>query len=165
MLAVPTRRRNVRFPPIAATFDPLRSLGPFGKLAIGRASVGWDHVLVKLLATILLLAAAMAGAADATWPTMPTKFVSGRLATQEDLANGNAVFFIEAGGKQLTTPTQQFRIPQYAYLLQANGARRPVVLVQAEILDGEAVLGLRNAQGEMFIASGEEVELLGLTHP
>ena len=107
----------------------------------------------------------MTGAADTTWPTMPTKFVSGRLATHEDLANGNAVFLIEAGGKQLTIPTQQYRIPQFAYLLQADGKKRPAVLVQAELMDGEPVLGLRDADGEMIIASDKEVELLGLTHP
>ncbi|MFL6849006.1 MAG: hypothetical protein ACJ8EI_11635 [Sphingomicrobium sp.] len=120
---------------------------------------------MKLLATILTLAAATTGAADASWPTMPTKFVSGRLATQEDLANGNAVFLIEAGGKRLTTPTQQFRIPQFGYLLQSGKNRHPVVVVQAELMDGEPVLGLRDAEGEMYIASDKEVELLGATHP
>ena len=43
--------------------------------------------------------------------------------------------------------------------------KRPAVLVQAELMDGEPVLGLRDADGEMIIASDKEVELLGLTHP
>ena len=120
---------------------------------------------MHLLAMIFALSAAMAGAADATWPIMPTKFVSGRLATNEDLANGNAVFLIEVEGKRLTTPTQRFQIPQFAYLLEAGKHRRPVVVVQVELLDGEPVIGLRDAEGEMFIASAKEVELLGLKHP
>ena len=49
----------------------------------------------------------------------------------------------------------------------AEGARRkrPVVVVQAEIFDGELTFGLRDADGEEFVAAAEEVELLGLTHP
>jgi hypothetical protein len=119
---------------------------------------------VKLLATILACSAVFAGAAGATWPTLPTRFVSGRLATQEDLANGNAVFRFDVGGKRVTTPTRRFQIPQFAFLLEAN-RKRPVIVVQVELLEGKPVFGLRDAEGEMFIASADEVQLLGQTHP
>ncbi len=72
---------------------------------------------------------------------------------------------MEVGGRQVTTPTERFHVPRFAYLLEAEGSRRPVVLVQAELLDGEPVFGLRDAEGEMYIASAKEVELLGSTHP
>ncbi len=146
--------QNVGVPPIA-DIGATRQIGARQR----------DRVFMKLFALLLTLSMAAAGEPALKWPAMPTKFVSGRLATHDDLANGNAVFFIEAAGRQLTTPTQKFRIPQFGYLIEARKGRRPVVLVQAELLDGDPVLGLRDADGEMYIASEKEVELLGPAHP
>lgn len=120
---------------------------------------------MNVLAIALTLFASFAAAEGAPWPTLPTKFVSGRLATQQDLASGNAVFRMDIEGKQITKPTRQFQIPQFAYLRQDNGNRRPVVVVQVELLQDEPVFGMRDADGEMYIASAEDVELLGLSHP
>lgn len=112
------------------------------------------------------LFAATSDAAPSTWPALPTAgFVYGRVATQADLNQGNGVFLFEVGGKPITKPTQKVQIPQFAYLKEKGGNRRPVVVVQAELLDGDLTLGLRDADGKEYIATGAEVELLGTTHP
>lgn len=112
------------------------------------------------------LFAATAAAAPSAWPALPTSgFVFGRLATHNDLSNGNGVFLFEVAGKPITRPTQKVQIPQFAYLKEKRGNRRPVVVVQAELLEGDLTLGLRDADGKEYIASGDEVELLGTTHP
>lgn len=121
---------------------------------------------MKILGIAFALIAATAGAAPSTWPQLPTSgFVYGRIATQDDLNKGNGVFLFEVGGQTMTKPTQKVQIPQYAYLKEKGGNRRPVVVVQAELLDGDLTLGLRDADGKEYIAAGEEVELLGTSHP
>jgi hypothetical protein len=119
---------------------------------------------MKTLGIAFALVAATASAA--TWPALPTSgFVFGRLATQDDLDKGDGVFRFEVGGKSITKPTRKVQIPQYAYLKEKGGNRRPVVVVQAELLEGDLTLGLRDAEGKEYVAAGEEVELLGVSHP
>ena len=121
---------------------------------------------MKILGLGFALFAAMVAATPSAWPALPTSgFVFGRLATQNDLNKGNGVFLFEAAGKPITTPTQKVQIPQFAYLKERQGNRRAVVVVQAELLDGDLTLGLRDADGKEYIAAGDEVELLGTTHP
>jgi hypothetical protein len=121
---------------------------------------------MKVFGIAFALFAAAAGTAPSAWPALPTSgFVFGRLATQDDLNKGNGVFLFQAAGKPITKPTQKVQIPQFAYLREKESSRRPVVVVQAELLDGDLTLGLRDADGKEYIAAGEEVELLGTTHP
>jgi len=121
---------------------------------------------MKIWGIAVALVALTATAAPAAWPALPTSgFVVGRLATQEDLNKGDGVFRFDVEGKPITKPTKKVQIPQFAYLKEAGGNRRPVVVVQAELLDGDLTLGLRDADGKEYIAAGEEVELLGTTHP
>jgi hypothetical protein len=105
------------------------------------------------------------GAAPSAWPPLPTSgFVSGRVASEDDLKRGNAVYFSLIDGKPSGKPAQM-QVPQFAYLIEEDGNRRPVVVVQAEIVDGRTILGMRDVNGHEYVATEPEVELLGQTHP
>lgn len=117
-----------------------------------------------LLGGVVAMFGASVSAAS-SWPVLPTSaFVVGRVANEDDLKQGDAVFISAVDGKPSGTPAQ-IQIPQYAYLIEERGDRRPVVVVQAEIVDAETILGLRDAEGKEYVATAPEVELLGQAHP
>jgi len=63
--------------------------------------------------------------AEPNWPALPTTgFISGRPATDKDVADGNAVFVLRAYGIAFGKPLD-VTIPQYAYLNKARPAGRP----------------------------------------
>ena len=117
-------------------------------------SIGW----------LLTLFGSAANAAD-RWPSLPTSgFVVGRLATEADLKRGDAVFLSLIDEKPSGAPAP-IAVPQYAYLVAEDGTRRPVIVVQAETNDRGTLLGMRDVDGEEYVATAEEVALLGSTHP
>ncbi len=99
------------------------------------------------------------------WPTLPkTGFIAGRPATQQDVANGNAVFSAEKDGKVIGVPLP-IEIPEYAYWDDGNGHKVPVIVIQAERANSVEVFGLLNPSGEYQACTGQELTLLGQTHP
>ena len=117
-----------------------------------------------LLGGVLAMFGASFGAAQSAWPALPASaFVAGRVANEDDLKQGHAVFLSVVDGKPSGKPAQ-IPIPQYAYLVEEGGNRRPVVVVQAEILDDGTILGMRDAEGKEYVATAPEVELLGQAH-
>lgn len=118
-----------------------------------------------LFGGVLAMFGASVGAASSAWPALPTSaFVAGRVANEDDLKQGHAVFLSLVDGKPNGKPAQ-IQIPQYAYLVEEGGNRRPVVVVQAELVDAETILGMRDAEGKEYVATAPEVELLGKAHP
>ena len=114
----------------------------------------------SILAATLL--AAMAPAPRDAWPELPTSgFVSGRAATEADVAAGNAAFSLQGAGRPLA-----LAIPQYAIWRSEDGARVPVIVVQAEAApDGAEIIGLRKPDGSEIVATRAEVTLLGTERP
>ena len=102
--------------------------------------------------------------AGQTWPALPaTGFVSGRAATDKDVADGNAVFALRAYGIAFGKPLD-IVIPQYAYLIRNGQQKLPVIVVQAEDGKGIKIFGIRDFNGKTATAKQSELQLLG-THP
>jgi hypothetical protein len=113
---------------------------------------------------LLAVVGASVSGADVAWPVLPTSgFITGRVATEADIKRGDAVFLTESDGKPDGEPAS-IRIPQYAYLIEGDSKRRPVVVVQAQTNERGTILGMRDANGKEYVATREEVVLLGLTH-
>jgi hypothetical protein len=99
------------------------------------------------------------------WPNLPiSKFISGRVADESDVERGDAVFVSRIDGALCGAPAP-ITIPQYAFLLNEDGSRNPVVVVQAEINELGTFLGLRDAQGKEYVVTEPEAMLLGRSHP
>lgn len=101
------------------------------------------------------------------WPQLPTNgFVKGRVATEEDVSNGNAIF---AAFGTVTSDAMKVAIPQYAILSSDDGETRRVIVVQAEIVHGESgdveTFGLRPVEGgDPIVDVSDNVTLLGVDY-
>jgi hypothetical protein len=102
------------------------------------------------------------GSAPVVWPALPQSgFITGRLATVDDVKQGNAVFSQNGEGKPLGLP-----IPQYVWWKDNAGKSHPMILLQAEEgPDGTGVVGLRDLAGKDTVATLAEVKLLGTKKP
>lgn len=115
----------------------------------------------KIILLSALLFSVPTLAQENTLPLLPTEgFISGRIATQEDVKNGNAAF--------ATLPEQKvFRraipipIPQYA-IYTAKGENKIVFIIQAEKVNGEATIGARFPEGGEVIGTPKDFQLLGV---
>ncbi len=101
----------------------------------------------------------------AAWPALPTSgYISGRVATAADVSAGKAVFSECVGvvGRPL-----HVAIPQYALWRDpATDSIRPVVVVEAELFDGDSMFGLRRIPGRGdAMAKAADLELLGPMPP
>jgi hypothetical protein len=102
--------------------------------------------------------------AQAVWPPLPKDgFISGRAATREDITAGRAAFVAKVNGVAVGKPATKF-IPQYAWMLQGD-KKIPVIVIQAEIAEGQAIIGARLPNGTHAVATLQEFELLGRTPP
>ena len=115
----------------------------------------------------LVIVWALFGAATAvaqTWPPLPTTgFISGRPATDQDVAAGNAIFVLRPYGSDFGKPLA-IAVPQYAYLTK-GGKRIPVVVIQAELGKGRELFGVRAFNGEKWVARDYEIQLPGANPP
>ena len=100
-----------------------------------------------------------------SWPALPTTgFISGRPATDKDVADGNAVFVLRAYGIAFGKPLD-VTIPQYVYLTKRGQQAVPVIVVQAEQGKGIRIFGLRGLDGKTATARESELRLLGTRPP
>ncbi|WP_147431756.1 hypothetical protein [Tenacibaculum discolor] len=75
-----------------------------------------------------------------------TPHISGRLATEEDVKNGNATFRIE--GKRQEHEALDVKIPSLAYHIdQKTNMKTPVVVIQGEQIGDQKVVGIRYLDG------------------
>ena len=125
-------------------------------------------MFTRIAALLLILgvtAAASAQTAPVNWPPLPTKgFISGRPATDEDVAAGNAIFVLKAYGTYFGKP-MDIVIPQYALLTKARQKPVPVIVVQGEIGKGIKLFGVRGLDGDKSTARDFELKLLGTKPP
>jgi hypothetical protein len=121
--------------------------------------------LVPSMSALLCLLAGASEVAAHEWPPLPvTGFVSGRSATESDVAYRDAVFVAKSGGAYIGRPLG-IVIPQYAYLIERSGRKRPMIVVQAERANRMSLIGLRDLGGKEHVATLGEVELLGRKSP
>jgi len=120
--------------------------------------------LGRFLVGLLIVAGAGVNAQEEVWPSLPKQgFISGRTATRADVAAGNAVFVPEVGGVSVGRPLA-IVIPQYAYYKE-GGNKAPVIIIQAEEVQGMKMLGARRANGKHVVGLLENFELLGRAPP
>ncbi len=103
--------------------------------------------------------------APVVWPPLPTTgFISDRVAMARDVTAGDAVFAACVGkaGRPL-----HVAIPQYAlWRDSATGTVKPVIVVEAELFDGDSMFGLRQIPGgASAMARVSDLELLGRSRP
>jgi hypothetical protein len=119
------------------------------------------RALIATLLTTLWFSVAIAQG----WPILPsTGFVSGRSATEKDVADGNAIFVAKTENRYIGTPID-IAIPQYAYHLGEGGQKTPVIVVQAEEANGFKLVGFRDFQGKEHVATAGEFIFLGTKRP
>jgi hypothetical protein len=111
--------------------------------------------LVLLCLSLLLVSASV------EFPPLPSKgFMHGRAAKLKDVKNHSAVFVLDRGEGTQARPLA-IEIPQYARIKKSG---EYAIVVQAEVLDGLRLVGLRTFNGGTMVALMSEVKLLG-RHP
>ena len=96
-----------------------------------------------------------------SWPKLPASgFIKGRPATEQDVREGNAIFYLKVHGAEPGIAVQ-VPIPQFAYWTNETGEKIPVVVIQAEESDGDILYGFRDAEGTDHIGTRSDLELIG----
>lgn len=107
------------------------------------------------------------GEAVDQWPDLSKiKHVSGRVATQQDINEGAAVFMLQSEGVPIGSP-MKIEIPQYAIHtnVETNEKTR-VIIIQAEEAKGQHVVGaLDFSTNEIMAGLFHEFTLLGADKP
>ena len=101
------------------------------------------------------------------WPSLDDiDSVSGRAATKADIEAGRAVFLLQSEDVSKGMPLE-IAIPQYAFHINAEtNQRTPVVIIQAEELQNNRIVGALSIEsGEFIAALFWEFELLGSVAP
>jgi hypothetical protein len=97
------------------------------------------------------------------WPPLPTRgFVTGRAATQQDMADGDAVFVAEVGGQIVGEPLD-ITVPQYAiHIDHEAGVGKRVIVLQAERAGGIEMIGYVELETDAYgVGTAAEFEFLG----
>ena len=84
-----------------------------------------------------------------------TPHVSGRTATEVDVKEGRAVFYVKGGSDPVA-----MQLPQCGLQAKEDGSSIPVVVIQAEHVDGRILFGVRPLSGGNGICTSDEVQLL-----
>lgn len=125
--------------------------------------MGWKRKGLRSALPVLLFG--IPAVLHAQTPELPVSgFISGRAATQPDVRAGNAIFAIGTDGSMAGEPLS-VAIPQYAFWSSAEAGKVLVVVVQAEGINGLQLFGFRDSDGNEYVATGPEIELLGTTPP
>jgi hypothetical protein len=84
-----------------------------------------------------------------------TPHITGRPATEADVAAGIAVFYVPGESAAASMP-----LPCCAYQQLEEGTEQPVVVIQAELAPHGTILGVRPLAGGNGICLASEVRLL-----
>ena len=91
------------------------------------------------------------------WRSTPC--LKGRVATEDDVKAGIAVFTVRPGNKGDPKPANM-ELPRCAIQMTEKEGPVPVVIIQAEILAGQTFLGVRYLNGGDGVCMLDEAELL-----
>jgi hypothetical protein len=112
-----------------------------------------------------VLAFARLGPSEAqTWPPLPERgFTVGHPATEKDVSDGNAIFYLGRADGAVGKPLA-ITIPQYAYLLDHADSRKKtqVIVVQAEEANALKMFGVRDLTGKEYVVMEIDLQFLGL---
>lgn len=88
------------------------------------------------------------------WEALP--HIKGRVATEDDIKNGCAVFMVPTGSQPVDAD-----LPMCAIQVDEETHKRtPVVIIQAEQYGNNVALGVRYINGGNGVCTYEEVDLL-----
>ena len=99
----------------------------------------------------------------AGWRDVP--FVENRLATDEDVRCGRAVFYFEGEASQVVTG---LNLPALAELINEDGKVEIVIIIQVEAIVGEEdtfTIGYRRFDGGNGVGLGHEFKLIDTSKP
>jgi len=116
-----------------------------------------------LITTALSFSALTVAAEKVDYPPLPTEgFVTGRIATQEDVNNGNAAF---ATLPEQKVVRQAVPIPVPQYAVYRGGQKHELMFViQVEKVNGKVTIGARPVEGgDVVIGTPTDFMLLGNT--
>lgn len=82
-----------------------------------------------------------------------TPVFTGRVATQEDVKNGKALFSLDPKGKKHRAA--QIKLPFYV-TMKDGGKEVTAIIVQAEILGSDTIFGYKNGNGKTGMCSSAE---------
>jgi hypothetical protein len=117
--------------------------------------------LRKIILISALFFSASTLAQENTLPPLPTEgFVSGRIATQEDVKSGNAAF-APLPEQRVMRRAVPLPIPQYA-LYTADGNQKIVFIIQVEKVNGAITIGARYPEGGEVIGTPKDFQMLGV---
>jgi len=86
--------------------------------------------------------------------------ISGRVAREEDVAAGRAVFFLE-DPEMINAQALEVDVPRCAILTdEESGEELPVVIIQVEQADDKVYVGYRPLDGGNGICTEKEIALL-----
>ena len=88
----------------------------------------------------------------------------GRLATEEDVQAGTAVFYLKGGGDSGPQP-YPMDLPAFALYSDGTCPPIPVVIIQAETADGQVLIGVRPLSGGNKLCLLSDCTLVSLPHP
>lgn len=119
----------------------------------------------KLLRTIMIISTlsftALTAAEEMAYPPLPTEgFISGRIATQEDVTKGDAAF-ATLPEQKVVRQAVPIPVPQYA-IYRGGEKRRLVFVIQVEKVNGKVTIGARYPEGgDVLIGTPTDFMLLG----
>ena len=88
-------------------------------------------------------------------------FIKDRIATEEDVKLGRAVFYIENEGTGTEHQALDIQIPSLAHHIdQDTGEKKLVIVIQAEKTDEQQVIGLRYLEGGNAVCLLFELEFV-----
>ena len=88
-----------------------------------------------------------------TWKTTPC--ISGKVATEEDIKNGIAVFSIPTGSSpyEIDLPLCGIQVNE------ESGERTPCIVIQMEHHDGAVIIGVRYLDGGNGVGTNNDIEI------
>ena len=91
----------------------------------------------------------------ASWRNLPA--CTAKLATEEDVENGRAVFFVPVGTEYEPSSVYPIELPFPAILIESN---KPVIAIQCEEVNGKVAVGFRYVAGGNGLCLLDELEVL-----
>ncbi len=109
-----------------------------------------------------LLFSTLLTAAEKKLPPLPTEgFITGRIATQADVRNGNAAF-ASLPEQDVMRSAVPIPVPQYAYYRGKNKLVMAFV-IQIERVNGKLTIGARLIEsGEIVVGAPQDFQMLGV---
>ncbi len=85
----------------------------------------------------------------------------GKVATQEDVRKGEAIFYLQSKG-DTSHKVVNTHLPFYGYLTDATHERKLVIILQAEVFKNDTVYGYKDANLKFGMCYNKDLEHLQL---